>query len=66
MNKKRREEIFDKLIGYVSEHSINEMDEYFAFRNIIGMSKDEIIELDLCFENNYEEMERVLKESCKI
>lgn len=61
MNEERKKEIFDKLISYVSEHAINEKDEYHTFRNIIGLSKDEIIELNLWFEKNYEEMEEDYK-----
>lgn len=57
IDKKRRNEIFCKLIDYVSEHCPTEEDEYIAFRDIIGLSKEEMKDLGITFEKNYEELE---------
>ena len=57
MNPKRKEEIFDKLIGYVSEHCSTEEDEYIAFTQIIGLSNEEMNELGIEFEKDYNELE---------
>lgn len=57
MEQKRKEEIFNKLIDYVSEHCSTEEDEYIAFTKIIGLTKEEINELGIEFEKNYSELE---------
>ncbi|MCI9016120.1 MAG: hypothetical protein HFJ53_03005 [Clostridia bacterium] len=57
MEQKRKEEIFNKLVGYVSEHCSTEEDEYIAFTKIIGLTKEEMNELGIEFEKNYSELE---------
>lgn len=57
IDEQRKKEIFNELIDYVSEHCPTEEDEYYAFRHIIGLSKDEIRELGIYFEKSYEELE---------
>ena len=47
ISEKRKEEIFDELIDYVSEHTIDEKDFYNALRNIIGLTNEEITELGI-------------------
>ena len=44
---KRRIKIFDKLIDYVSEHTIDEKDFFNALTNIIGLNNNEITELGI-------------------
>lgn len=58
----RKNEIFNELIDYVSVHCATEEDEYYAFRHIIGLSKEEMAELNLCFEKDYEELEEESEE----
>ena len=62
INEKRKNEIFNELISYVSEHCATEEDEYYAFKHIIGLTKEEMAELNLCFEKNYEELEEESEE----
>lgn len=62
IDEKRKNEIFNELIDYVSVHCATEEDEYYAFRNIIGLSKEEMNELNLWFEKNYEEEEEESEE----
>ena len=62
IDEKRKNEIFNELIDYVSVHCATEEDEYYAFRHIIGLSKEEMNELNLWFEKDYEEVEEESKE----
>lgn len=62
IDEKRKNEILNGLIGYVSDHCPTEEDEYYAFRHIIGLSKEEMAELNLCFEKDYEESEEESEE----
>lgn len=57
IDEKRKDEIFNELIDYVSVHCATEEDEYHAFRHIIGLSKEEMDALNLWFEKDYEEQE---------
>ena len=62
IDEKRKNEIFNELIDYVSVHCATEEDEYYAFRHIIGLSKEETNELNLWFEKDYEEVEEESEE----
>ena len=62
IDEKRKNEIFNELIDYVSVHCATEEDEYYAFRHIIGLSKEEMNELNLWFEKDYEEVEEESEE----
>ena len=62
IDEKRKNEIFNELIDYVSVHCATEEDEYYAFRHIIGLSKEEMNELNLLFEKDYEEVEEESEE----
>ena len=42
---KRKQEILDELIDYVSEHTTDENDFYNALKNIIGLTNSEMTEL---------------------
>lgn len=44
---KRKDEIFNQLIDYVSEHTTDEKDFYNALKNIIGLSNNEMTELGI-------------------
>lgn len=44
---KRKQEIFDELIDYVSEHCIDEKDFYNSLKDIIGLSDNEITTLGI-------------------
>lgn len=57
IDEKRKKEIFYQLIDYVSEHCPTEEDKYIAFRNIIGLSKEEMKDLGITFEQDYNELE---------
>lgn len=57
MDLNRKLEILDKALGYISEHSTTEEEEYSAFKNIIGLSNDEMEELGFWFEKSYKELE---------
>ena len=62
IDEKRKNEILNELIDYVSVHCATEEDEYHAFRYIIGLSKEEMNELNLWFEKDYEEEEEESEE----
>jgi len=62
IDEKRKNEIFNELIDYVSVHCATEEDEYHAFRYIIGLSKEEMNALNLWFEKDYEEEEEESEE----
>lgn len=44
---KRRQKIFDELIDYVSEHTIDEKDFYNTLKNIIGLTNSEMTQLGI-------------------
>lgn len=44
---KRKQEILDELIDYVSEHTTDEKDFYNALKNIIGLTNSEMTELGI-------------------
>lgn len=52
MSDERKKEIFRNLINYVYEHSINEKDYYRALTNIIGLSNEEINNLEIDIEDD--------------
>ena len=43
----RKQEIFDELIDYVSEHTVDEKDFYSSLKDIIGLTDNEITELGI-------------------
>lgn len=47
ISEKRKEEIFDELIDYVSEHTVDEKDFYNALKNIIGLTNEEMTTLGI-------------------
>lgn len=47
MTKERKDEIFNELINYVSEHCVDEKDFYNALIHIIGLNNEEIEELGI-------------------
>ena len=62
IDEKRKNEIFNELIDYVSAHCATEEDEYYTFRHIIGLSKEEMNALNLWFEKDYEKEEEECEE----
>lgn len=42
MTEDRKDEVFNKLLDYVYEHTVDEKDHYNALTNIIGLTDDEI------------------------
>lgn len=64
MTKERKEEIFNELINYVSEHCVDENDFYHALTHIIGLSDEEIEELniDVEFTNEMSNLGELIEE----
>lgn len=62
MQLERKNEIFNELLNYVSEHCRSEVDEYHAFRSIIGLSNEEIEELGISFSKDISEIENEMEE----
>ena len=44
---KRKQQIFDNLIDYVSEHTTDEKDFYYSLRDIIGLTNEEMTQLGI-------------------
>lgn len=47
ISEKRKNEIFNELIDYVSEHSVDEKDFYNALKNIIRLTNEEMTSLGI-------------------
>jgi len=47
MTNQRKEEIFNNLINYVFEHCSTKEEENIAFKDIIGLTNEEIKELNI-------------------
>ena len=47
ISEERKEEIFNELIDYVCEHTVDEKDFYNALKNIIGLTNEEMTALDI-------------------
>lgn len=58
----RKLEVFDSLIDYVCEHCNSELEEYHTYREIIGLSKEEIEDLGFAFGKEIDEMEEEMNE----
>lgn len=47
ISEKRKKEIFNELIDYVHEHTVNEKDFYNALKNVIRLTDEEMTALDI-------------------